>query len=103
MVGAMTEEDFVTAIDCAFPYRRPVRWRRLSAAAAHISPNAAFMVLHEVCRLPLSRSATLAERREIIEHLKGYLLFGTSSLVRPRGSAGVRAGLRRRLSEVVFL
>ena len=66
----MNEAEFISAIDCAFPHERPTRWRRLSALAARISPNAAFMVLHEVCRSPASRRDTEAQGRAIVSHLQ---------------------------------
>lgn len=66
----MNEAEFISAIDCAFPHERPTQWRRLSASAARISPNAAFMVLHEVCRSPASRRVTEVQSRVIISHLK---------------------------------
>lgn len=66
----MNEADFISSIDCAFPYGRPLQWRRLSASAARISSDAAFMVLHEVCRLPASRRVEHAQRLAIIGHLR---------------------------------
>jgi hypothetical protein len=66
----MNEAEFISAIDCGFPHERPTQWRRLSAAAARISPNAAFMVLHEVCRAPASRRTTESQARAIISHLQ---------------------------------
>lgn len=65
----MTEIEFVEAIDCRFPYHRPIRWRRLVAQAPRISGNAAFMVVHELCRPPRSAKATFAERKIVFDHL----------------------------------
>jgi hypothetical protein len=65
----MTEVDFVGEIDCRFPYQAPIRWRRLSAQAARVSPNAAFMVFHEVCRVPRSVKLDKAQAEEILRHL----------------------------------
>lgn len=48
----MTENEFIEFIDCQFPYELEEEWRPLIVLAASISPNAAFMVLHELCRLP---------------------------------------------------
>jgi hypothetical protein len=79
----MTEEEFVNAVDGNFPFRHRVKWRALSSKAARISPNAAFMVLHEVCRLPVPRNVTLAERPEIIAHLKRRFRHPALRVIRP--------------------
>lgn len=68
-LGRMTEEEFIRSIDCCFPYENPIQWRRLSAKAARISSNAAFMVLHEVCRVPRSGKVRPRTRRRIATHL----------------------------------
>jgi len=65
----MKETDFIGRIDCDFPYDHPLKWRRLSAAAPRISPNAAFMVLHEVCRVPRSVQMDRPRAERIIGHL----------------------------------
>lgn len=49
----MTEDEFIQSIDCSFPYADEARWRELIDLGASISPNAAFMVLHEICRAPI--------------------------------------------------
>lgn len=68
----MNEAEFIASIDCAFPYGNPIRWRRLSASAARISANAAFTVLHEICRVPRSRTDLVSEsqRRAMVSHLR---------------------------------
>lgn len=66
----MTEIEFIEEIDCRFPYRRPTAWRRLSAQAARISSNAAFMVIHEACRPPRSTELGAAEAKAIVRHLR---------------------------------
>lgn len=48
----MTEIEFIQSIDCQFPYDTEAKWRPLIERGASISPNAAFMILHELCRLP---------------------------------------------------
>ena len=52
----MTETEFIESIDCQFPYHVESEWRSLIELGASISPNAAFMVLHELCRLPSGTS-----------------------------------------------
>jgi hypothetical protein len=66
----MTESEFIEGIDCRFPYRRSTEWRRLSARAARISSNAAFMVLHEACRPPRSVELGAAQATEVVRHLR---------------------------------
>ena len=64
----MGELEFIERIDCQFPYDRPVVWRQLSAQAARMSPNAAFMLIHEACRPP--RSLAPNQARAIVRHLR---------------------------------
>ena len=66
----MTETEFIETIDCRFPYEAPLKWRRLVALAPRISSNAAFMVLHELCRPPRSATVSFATRRRILAHLE---------------------------------
>jgi hypothetical protein len=66
----MTESEFISNIDCCFPYGKPIQWRRLSAVAPRISSNAAFMVLHEICRPPRSEKVTGQSKARMVAHLK---------------------------------
>jgi hypothetical protein len=52
----MSESEFSDLIDCRFPYRDTNGCRELIALGASISPNAAFMVHHEICRPPRSEA-----------------------------------------------
>ena len=61
----MTETEFIEVIDCRLPYEDKQRCCDLIELGAGISPNAAFMVLHEICRPPNSSTAT-AECLEIL-------------------------------------
>jgi hypothetical protein len=65
----VNELEFIEKIDCRFPYHAPIEWRRLSARAARISPNAAFMVFHEICRAPARTKVSKAQASKILEHL----------------------------------
>ena len=65
----MSEAAFIASIDCAFPYFAPLRWRRMSARAARTSPNAAFAVVHELCRPPRSVPVPAAVSGRILMHL----------------------------------
>ena len=48
----MDEMEFVKRIDACFPYTDEMQWRSLVKQGTQISDNAAFMVLHEICRAP---------------------------------------------------
>ena len=48
----MTEAEFSESIDCCFPYHARVEAIELMDRALQISTNAAFIVLHELCRPP---------------------------------------------------
>ncbi len=53
----MDEITFINAIDGRFPYDSEQAWQALVIQGATISDNAAFMVLHEICRAPLDDAA----------------------------------------------
>lgn len=65
----MQEHEFISSIDCCFPYEAPLKWSRIVVRAPRISPNAAFMVLHEICRPPQRIDLSEQKARLIIEHL----------------------------------
>ena len=52
----MTEGEFISEIDCRFPYDDWDKCILLMEMGASISSNSAFMVLHEICRAPRSES-----------------------------------------------
>ena len=56
----MTEDEFIKTVDCRFPYDDEVRARELIKLGSAISPNAAFMVLHEICRPPCSSQVVIS-------------------------------------------
>lgn len=58
----MTEPEFVSLIDCRFPYDDRVEADRLIVLGCSISPNSAFMIVEEIVRVPRSVKVT-AERR----------------------------------------
>ena len=49
----MTEKEFLDSIDCKFPYQNILAGKKFIVLGVEISPNAAFAVLHEICRPPL--------------------------------------------------
>lgn len=71
----MIEEEFIKAVDCRFPYEDPRQASELIKLGSAISTNAAFMVLHEICRRPRSNHVAtsrvndlLAEWTEAVHH-----------------------------------
>lgn len=64
----MSETEFIEKIDGNFPYHSEPEWRALVELGASISPNAAYMVLHEICRAPLSKKVTLKSKRAMLEY-----------------------------------
>ncbi|MCX7427224.1 MAG: hypothetical protein NTW96_16550 [Planctomycetia bacterium] len=67
----MTEAEFIASIDCQFPYDNEAECCRLCEMGAHISPNAAFMVLHELCRQPRSGNVTTEVLKRILSYWNG--------------------------------
>lgn len=64
-----TEEEFLQAIDCRFPYGDTGAAHSLIDEACAISSNAAFMVAHELARPPLSAHVDSATRRMLLDRL----------------------------------
>lgn len=62
----MTEEEFIKTVDCRFPYDDQVQARELIKLGSAISPNAAFMVLHEICRPPRSSQVVASRVSELL-------------------------------------
>lgn len=63
----MTETEFIESIDCSFPYNSEAEWRPLIELGTSISPNAAFMVLHELCRPPTGIAVPKARIEAILD------------------------------------
>lgn len=106
----MRESDFIAGIDCDFPYDSPIQWRKLSAMAPRISPNAAFMVLHEVCRVPRSVEMNRPRVERIISHLRRRFRHPAWKVVLPAvesylGQEGLRpaaaAALMRKVAKYI--
>ncbi len=64
----MYETEFIEKIDCNFPYHSEPQWQALVKLGASISTNAAYMVLHEICRVPRSKKVTLKSKRAMLEY-----------------------------------
>ena len=63
----MTEQEFADSFHAKFPYRD----KEAAAALIHqgwaISPNAAFCVLHEICRPPLGAESDIDLQNELLD------------------------------------
>jgi hypothetical protein len=60
------EEEFISEIDGRLPYDSEARWIALIERGVAISPNAAFMVLHEICNPPHSVKATPDQLKRMV-------------------------------------
>ena len=50
----MTEDEFISLIDCHFPYHDTADSHRMIELGCAISPNAAFTIVYELARVPAS-------------------------------------------------
>lgn len=70
----MTEQEFISLIDCCFPYHDQDEASRLIVLGCSISSNAAYMVVEELARVPVSVKVSserlLSLLREIDSHFK---------------------------------
>lgn len=62
----MTEIEFIETVDGRFPYDDAILARELIDLGVAISPNAAFMVLHEICRPPRSCAVSGGRLNELL-------------------------------------
>ncbi len=84
-----TESEFISAIDCQFPFGDQAVASELIREACQISPNAAYMVAHELARPPASdetpsmiRLRLLDQLEDAFEHpLKGLVLGVTRRMI----------------------
>jgi hypothetical protein len=63
----LTEQGFADSISCRFPYHEKSAAEALIHQGWAISPNAAFCVLHEICRLPQSVEVKSVTQRALVE------------------------------------
>jgi hypothetical protein len=71
---------FISSIDCCFPYSNPKKARALAEQSLKISPNAVFMVIHELARLPKSKRSSQAERLAVLEFIEERFVHPLSGL-----------------------
>jgi hypothetical protein len=62
------EQAFSDEIDCRLPYRDLDRCKELTDRGIAISPNAAFCVLHEICRPPRSEEISVNRLLELLDY-----------------------------------
>jgi hypothetical protein len=84
----MDEAKFISSIDCCFPYSNPRKARAFVEQSLKISPNAVFMVMHELARLPRGERSTQAERLAVLEFIEERFVHPLS---------GIAAMLTRRM------
>jgi hypothetical protein len=64
-----SEIDFIDAIDCCFPYDERGSAEALVDEGCSISPNVAFMVIHELARRPRSCQTSDARCLELLDRV----------------------------------
>lgn len=79
----MNEVEFIEAIDCRFPYGDQAKAQELIELAARISPNASFMVLHEICRPPKGTKESSLVLLELATSWEGSIEHPLVSVVLP--------------------
>lgn len=63
----MNEREFISLIDCRFPYHDRTEAERLIALGCSISSNAAFMIVEEIVRVPASVAVTAERRLDLLQ------------------------------------
>ena len=69
----MTEEEFISSIDCRFPYMDTGKALKLVDQACSISANAAFMVVSELACPPHSAFAPAEQRHLLLDRIDALL------------------------------
>jgi hypothetical protein len=64
----MNEEEFINSFDCNFPYKDRSAWMQIIEDGCKMSSNAAFAVLHEICRPPSGENVTSKELRDMADY-----------------------------------
>lgn len=83
----MNETDFISSIDCRFPYNDENKWINIMSRAIAISPNAMFMVLHELCRVPASANISQEKLLNIITEWENIFEHSAKEFVVEAGKA----------------
>ncbi len=86
----MTESDFISLIDCRFPYHDSAEAERLIARGCSISPNAAFMVVDELVRVPASATVTPETRLALLQQVDAHFEHPLKDLVLAVAAQSIR-------------
>lgn len=78
---AATETEFVSLIDCRFPYHDRAESQRLLVLGCSISSNAAFMVVEELARVPASVTVAPDRLLDLLEEVNTRLEHPIKELV----------------------
>lgn len=90
--GKMREREFIESIDACFPYGDTRRAIALIDEACAISANAAFMVTHELARVPRSKRVSADTLRELLAYLDTRLKHPLKDTVFPVVRTMIRGG-----------
>ena len=74
-----SEIEFIESIDSSFPYHNVSLWKDITLKGIQISDNAAYMVLHEICRAPVEIDRQSV--RNMIKFWAGYFSHPLAALV----------------------
>jgi hypothetical protein len=77
----MDEKDFIESLDCNFPYTDKSAWKKLVQQGCEISSDAAFAVLHEICRPPSNAKVAKEQLREMADYWLKYAALPLVSIV----------------------
>jgi len=79
----LTENEFINEIDARFPHWDKVNAHRLIRLGASISPNAAYMVLYELCTPPIKPKVRPYISQKYIEFWSEHFDHPLNSIVVP--------------------
>lgn len=79
----MTYEEFYYSIDCKFPYHQENEWKRIIDQSIEIGEDAPFLVLHEICRVPVSEKLNKAKHMEMYKYWKQSFVSPVQDIVEP--------------------
>ena len=77
----MTEAEFISSIDCRFPYNDRRKASELIGASLRISTNAVFTVVHELARSGRGASVSFAVLLELLSELENQFEHPLKTLV----------------------
>lgn len=69
-MSGKSEEEFLSSIDCNFPYADRGQWEKLIVDSLNFSPNAQFALLEEICRAPRNAKISVSKVCKILSFWK---------------------------------